>query len=112
MVDFVGQTLNEGDYVVIVSPYTRNHAIGKIKKITNKQATVWYIPGYMVYGNDHYTVEDKEAIVNLLLSDNPDASISCSIPNCIFGLYTTSRDTETIIRIDKGQVMTFLERII
>ncbi len=109
MVDFLGQPLSEGDFVVIVTPYGRNLSVGVVKRITNKNATILFLPGFILSQSSGYAVEDKEAMISLLLSDDPSRTISSSRPRTLLKLRMSSRCSDDLVKIDKSRITTFLE---
>jgi len=63
MKDFVGQDLNEGDYVAFIRPLYRQLVLGKIIKLTPKKVRVEYKPHWSDKMDD--SVVDPSDVVKL-----------------------------------------------
>ena len=114
MVDVVGQNINVGDFVVIVTPYTHHHSLGRVKKINDKSASIKYIPHYWIYYNK--SSEYNQKIFDLLCSDRFDSGDEFSYTNH-YGqrvegsLASCSRGSEDLVVISKDAIKNYLESL-
>lgn len=114
MIDAVGQNINVGDFVVIVTPYTHHHSLGRVNKINDKTASIKYIPHYWVYYNE--SVEYNQKIFDLLCSDRFDSGDKFPYVNhhgnrIDVSLASCSRESGDLVVVSKDSIKNYLESL-
>ena len=115
--DFLGQNVEIGDFLVIKAPYYHTLTLGRVKKLNPASYTVIYIPPWILEDED-VSFEDKEKILGALSSDDfakyeKEGIILQSGRHHSgpwkFSLWLTSRNNFEVVKIDREQLNNFID---
>ena len=119
MVDFVGQNIEIGDFVVIRTPYYNTMSLGRVTKLNNATCTAAYIPSWLWELELSY--DDYKQVVDALFSDNfadysgkeeikiTSGRFVTSDKPWEFSFWSTSRKSSEFVRVDRSVLSNFFD---